>query len=79
MSKAQSPSFTESAEALDDILDQFKSGGLQLEESLELFEEGIKHLKLCQSALTTTKGKVEVLMKDLQNSGLTTENFDDEE
>jgi len=67
MPPTTSPTFSESADALDEILEQFKSGNLKLEEALALFEDGVKHLKNCQSTLAQTKGKVEVLLKDLQS------------
>ncbi len=70
--------FTQSAKALDTILEQFKSGNLKLEESLELFEDGVKHLKNCQQTLTTTKGKVELLVKDLEAASVSTTDFDAE-
>lgn len=68
-SNTDSPNFTESAEALDEIIDRFKDGELTLEESLALFEQGVSHLKVCQTQLTVAKGKVEELVKTLQEEG----------
>ena len=61
--------FTEASDALDEIIGQFKSGNLALEDSLALFETGVKHLKTCQSKLTQAQGKVEELVKTLQAQG----------
>jgi exodeoxyribonuclease VII small subunit len=65
------PSFTESIQTLDTILDRFKSGSLTLEESLTLFEHGITHLKVCQSKLTQARGRVEELVQTMQEGGET--------
>lgn len=79
-SPTQENGFSFSAEALDTIIDRFKSGELTLEESLQLFEEGVGHLKVCQTHLTTAKGKVEELVKTLQEEGeVMTETFGDDD
>ena len=45
MAKANTVSeFTQSFESLEDILEQFRSGDLNLDDSLALFEKGIGHL-----------------------------------
>lgn len=61
--------FTESVTAVEGILNRFRSGDLPLEEALELFETGIGHLKVCQERLTGARGKVEELIKTLQQDG----------
>jgi exodeoxyribonuclease VII small subunit len=63
------PTFSESSEALDEIIERFKEGSLPLEEALGLFEEGVGHLKVCQSKLSEARGKVEELVKTLQADG----------
>lgn len=69
--------FSESNEALEEIIDQFKSGSLTLEEALTLFEQGVGHVKVCQQHLYQAKGKVEELVKTLQDDGESvTEDFD---
>ena len=64
-------SFTASCTALDEIIDRFRGGSLDLEESLALFETGVRHLKVCQTKLTAARGKVEELVKTLQADGET--------
>ncbi len=59
-------SFSHSFKTLDEILDQFKKGSPSLEESLALFEKGVKHLKICQQKLSKAKGRVEELVESLQ-------------
>lgn len=61
--------FSESLNHLENILTQFKSGSLALEESLELFEQGVGHLKNCQAQLTKARGQVEVLVKTMSEAG----------
>lgn len=65
----ESGSFTQSFEALEQILEQFKQGAPTLEESLTLFETGISHLKICQERLSKAKGSVEELAKTLRDGG----------
>lgn len=74
---AEQPGFSEANDALEEIIDQFKSGSLTLEEALELFEEGVGHVKVCQQHLYQAKGKVEELVKTLQEDGESvTEDFE---
>ena len=63
------PTFSTSAEKLDEIIERFKEGSLPLEEALTLFEEGVGHLKICQEKLTTARGRVDELVKTLQADG----------
>ncbi|MCE3235946.1 MAG: exodeoxyribonuclease small subunit [Vampirovibrio sp.] len=68
MSKSN-PSFSEASEALDGIVERFRSESLPLEEALKLFEQGVQHIKVCQSKLTDARGRVEELVKTLQADG----------
>lgn len=67
--KEEAKNFTDCAEALDVIIDRFKQGELTLEDSLNLFEEGVGHLKVCQGKLTEARGKVDELIKTLHEDG----------
>lgn len=62
-------SFSASCAALDEIIERYRGGSLDLEESLELFEQGVQHLKVCQTRLTAARGKVDELVKTLQTDG----------
>ncbi len=68
-SKESTPSFSEATQQLDTIIEKFKSGNLPLEEALTLFEEGVAHLKVCQTKLTDARGKVEELVRTLGADG----------
>lgn len=69
MAKQSTPTFSESSEALDEIVERFRSESLSLEEALSLFEEGVKHIKVCQAKLTEARGRVDELVKTLQADG----------
>ena len=55
--------FEEALTRLDEIVRSMEAGGAMLDESLALFEEGIKLVKLCQSALEGAEQKVKLLQK----------------
>jgi exodeoxyribonuclease VII small subunit len=50
---------------LEAIVEQLESGQLNLEESLAVFEEGVKLSLYCQKELKKTDGKVQRLLKKL--------------
>jgi exodeoxyribonuclease VII small subunit len=49
---------------LEAIVEELEKGELPLEQSLKLFEEGIKLARLCGTRLEEAERKVEVLLKD---------------
>jgi len=51
---------------LEEIVDRLESGDLPLEESLDLFEEGVEIFKLCTKRLEGAQAKVQRLVKDLK-------------
>jgi exodeoxyribonuclease VII small subunit len=64
-----SPTFSEASHALEEIVERFRSETLPLEEALSLFEEGVGHVKTCQAKLSEARGRVEELVKTLQDDG----------
>jgi exodeoxyribonuclease VII small subunit len=56
-------SFEESLKELEQIVEQLESGNLSLERSLELFEQGVRLSRECQSRLDGAERKVETLLK----------------
>ena len=56
--------FETSLVKLEKIVDRLESEELGLEESLKLFEEGIKVSKKCEESLKNAEQKVRKLMKD---------------
>ena len=67
-----SKSFEESLKELEQIVTQLEEGDLALEESLKLFEDGVRLSRECRERLTTAERRIEVLMKEADGSlGLT--------
>ena len=63
--------FEQSLNDLERIVKQLEEGDLPLEESLKLFEEGVKLSRECRERLTTAERRIQVLMKDASgNLGL---------
>lgn len=54
--------FEQSISELEEIVSRLETGEVTLDESLELFEQGIKLAKGCQKMLDTAEKKVSVLM-----------------
>lgn len=64
-------SFEQSVEELEEIVSALEKGETGLDESLKLFEQGMKLSKACQSMLDKATQKVTVLLTD--DSGAITE------
>jgi exodeoxyribonuclease VII small subunit len=63
--------FEKSLNDLERIVKQLEEGDLPLEESLKLFEEGVKLSRECRDRLTSAERRIQVLMKDANgNLGL---------
>jgi exodeoxyribonuclease VII small subunit len=60
--------FEESLKQLETIVNQLERGDLPLEESLKLFEEGVRLSSACKQELDTAEGKVQILMKQRDGS-----------
>jgi len=68
--------FEEGIKRLEEIVEKLEKGDLLLEDSLKLFEEGIKLTRLLNQKLNETEKKVEMLIKD-ENGNIKTVPFDD--
>jgi exodeoxyribonuclease VII small subunit len=60
---------------LEEIVHKMEEGELPLEKSLEMFEEGIRLSRECQSQLTDAEQKVLKLLKVDETGNPTTEKF----
>jgi exodeoxyribonuclease VII small subunit len=60
----QGQSFEAALKQLEEIVQRLERGELPLEESLKLYEEGIRLSRLCHAKLEEAEGKIELLMKD---------------
>ncbi len=65
--------FEQSLEALETIVTSLESGDLSLEDSLQVFEQGIKLTRHCQSALERAEQKVQQLTEQNQIEPLSRE------
>lgn len=59
---AEKKTFEQSISELEEIVSRLESGSVTLDESLSLFEKGIKLSKNCQKMLDSAEKKVSVLM-----------------
>ena len=60
---------------LEEIVSQMEGGELALEDSLKLFEEGIKLSRDCHTELNTAEQKVQKLVNVDSNGDAKMENF----
>ena len=70
--------FETSLSRLEEIVSSLEGGDLPLEQSLKLFEEGIKLARICNMRLEEAERKVEVLLKDKAGK-MTTKPFEEED
>jgi exodeoxyribonuclease VII small subunit len=63
---------------LEEIVQELEKGDLQLEQSLKLFEEGIKLSRLCSKRLEDAERRVEILLKD-KAGNMTARPFEEQE
>ncbi len=49
---------------LEEIVKRLEKGDLPLEQSLKLFEEGVKLSRVCNKRIEEVERKVEILLKD---------------
>jgi exodeoxyribonuclease VII small subunit len=61
-------SFEESLKKLESIVEQMEKGELSLEESVQLFEEGVALSAACKKELDDAEGKVETLIRQRDGS-----------
>jgi exodeoxyribonuclease VII small subunit len=62
--EAQSKNFEAGLAALEKIVRELERGDLPLEESLRLFEEGVRLSRQCQERLNQAERRIEVLLQD---------------
>jgi exodeoxyribonuclease VII small subunit len=56
--------FEGALERLESIVQKLEKGELTLEESLRLYEEGVRLSRLCHEKLEEAEGRIEVLVKN---------------
>ena len=73
---AEKKTFEQSISELEEIVSELENGDVTLDESLSLFEKGIKLSKSCQKMLDAAEKKVYILMTD-ENGEVQKEEFGD--
>src|SRR3972149_1606438 len=61
--KAKEPTFEEALKSLENVVAKLESGETNLEESIRLFEEGMRLSALCQKRLDDADKKIESLLR----------------
>ncbi|MBI3585176.1 MAG: exodeoxyribonuclease VII small subunit [Nitrospinae bacterium] len=56
--------FEKALKRLEEIVEKLERGDLDLDKSLEIFEEGIKMSRICSQKLKEAEKKIEILTKD---------------
>ncbi|MAM81469.1 MAG: exodeoxyribonuclease VII small subunit [Gammaproteobacteria bacterium] len=64
MTTKKSYPFEASLEKLEKLVETMEDGDLTLEESLTIFEEGVKLTRECQQALADAEQKVKILIEE---------------
>ena len=64
MTAEDAPTFEAALQKLDEIVQRLEKGELPLEQSLVLYEEGVRLSRLCHAKLEEAEGKIELLLKD---------------
>ena len=68
--------FEKKLKRLEDIVEKMESGDLSLDDSMKLFEEGVKMSRECQSQLTVAEEKVKLLLSIDADGKAVTRDFD---
>lgn len=53
--------FNEKLKKIEEIIDVLSQSGVEIEESVELYEQGMKLIAECEKQLETSKGKLKIL------------------
>jgi exodeoxyribonuclease VII small subunit len=70
----QEPTFEGSLKRLEEIVSQLEENKLALDQSLEIFEEGVKLVRFCTNRLDAAERRIELLLAD-QDGRLRAEPF----
>ena len=76
---SQQVSFEESLTALEQIVAKLEGGKLELGESLEFYEQGVKHLKSCYALLNDAERRIELVSGVDAEGNARTEEFSEDQ
>ncbi len=77
VTKSKQPTFEESLAQLEEIVANLEGGKLELAESLEQYENGVKHLKVCYGLLTEAERRIELVSEVDASGRAQTQPFED--
>ncbi|MCH9691641.1 MAG: exodeoxyribonuclease VII small subunit [Gammaproteobacteria bacterium] len=80
--KKQNPSFEQTLEELEQLVEHLEAGDLPLEKALADFERGIKLTRECQQKLASAEQKVKLLIEEsgtLEERSFDTDALSDDE
>lgn len=63
--------FEKALRRLEQIVEELEKGELDIDKSLEIFEEGIKMSRVCSKKLTEAEARIEKLTKDKKGDLIT--------
>ena len=66
--KESEKSFEEAYNQLKEVVEKLENSDTDLEESLEIFEQGIRLINYCNKKLEDAEGKFQKLVKDDKNN-----------
>ena len=73
MSKDKENSFEKNLQKLELIVEKLESGEIGLEESVQLYEEGMKIKKICDNKLKDIEMQIKIIM--IEDNKVTKEDF----
>ena len=76
--KEKEQKFEDGLKRLEEIVAKLESGNLSLDDSLKLFEEGVKLVRFCNERLAEAQQKVELLTKDQAGNVIGSQPFNSE-
>ena len=62
------PSFEEQITALESVVERLERGELSLEESVQLFEQGMRLTAACRKELDAAEGRLQILIENADGS-----------
>ena len=72
----EKPTYSDAVQRLETIVSMLERGGMGLDETLKLYEEGAELLKLCKKELAAAEGKLNEMQLDELESELGSETND---
>ena len=72
----EKPTYSDAIQRLETIVSTLERGGMGLDETLKLYEEGADLLKLCKKELAAAEGKLNEMQLDELESELGSETND---